>query len=130
MFKHLKEDIIMSLSKVTLANGTEFDLVANAVTEGANSISITFIPGDYTVEGLEAVWTGNDTIKVSTGDTLIQNYTGFTKVKSVEKINPDPVEEGEEPGVVTARVTLVSADLTKRVSDVEDAVEDLINAIL
>ena len=120
----------MSLSKVTLANGTEFDLVANAVTEGTNSISITFIPGDYTVEGLEAVWAGNDTIKVSTGDTLIQNYTGFTKVKSVEKINPDPVKEDEEPGVVTARVTLVSADLTKRVSDVEDAVEDLINAIL
>lgn len=120
----------MSLSKVTLANGTEFDLVANAVVEGANSLSITFIPGDYTVEGLETVWAGNDTIKVSTGDTLIQNFTGFTKVKAIEKINPEEVAEGEEPGVVTAKVTLISADLTKRVSDVEDAVEDLINAIL
>ena len=122
----------MSLSKVTLSNGTEFDLVPNAVSEGTNTLSITIIPGDYTVEGLETIWTGNDTIKVSTGDTLIQNFTGFTKVKSIEKINPDTTEavEGEDEPVVTARITLVSADIATRVSNVEEAVEDLINAIL
>lgn len=120
----------MSLSKVVLSNGNEFDLVANAVTEGANSLSITFLPGEFTVEGLETVWTGNDLIKVMTGDTLIQNFKGFTFVKSIQKNNPDPVEEGEEPGEVTCTVTLTSEDLAERVSNVEDAVEDIIATIL
>jgi hypothetical protein len=122
----------MSLSKVVLSNGNEFDLVANAVTEGANSLSITFLPGEFTVEGLENVWAGNDLIKVVTGDTLIQNFKGFTYVKSIQKNNPDLVEkeEGEEPGEVTCTVTLTSEDLAERVSNVEDAVEDIIATIL
>ena len=122
----------MSLSKVVLSNGNEFDLVANAVTEGANRLSITFLPGEFTVEGLETVWTGNDLIKVMTGDTLIQNFKGFTFVKSIQKNNPDLVEkeEGEGPGEVTCTVTLASEDLAERVSNVEEAVEDIIATIL
>lgn len=48
------------MEKVVLSKGYEFELVPNAVSVSGDVISVTFKPGDKTVEQLLAIWEGND----------------------------------------------------------------------
>ena len=120
------------MSKVVLSNGTEFELVANAVAESTNSVGITFKPGDYTVEGLETVWVNNEVIQI-TDDNMLRTFEGYTKVKSVliDHEYIDHVDdEGKDVTITVATVTVSKPYLENRVSDLESSVDDLVNAIL
>lgn len=138
------------MSKVVLSNGYEFSLVANGTNVGNNNVSITFIPGDYTLEQLETMWTGNANIKVvldegSQAGETIANYANYVNVSSISKNNQYPKEttttttdstttdsttttEEEYQTVVT--VVCAKGDLTSRVSNLESSVDDLVNAII
>jgi hypothetical protein len=126
------------MSKVVLSNGYEFSLVANGTSTGTDSVSCTFIPDDYTLEQLETMWTGNETIKVvldegSDAGETIANYTGYVYVKTISKNNQYPKEgsiEGEEEYISVVSVTCTTADLNQRVTDLESSVDDLVSAII
>lgn len=131
------------MSKVVLSNGYEFSLVANGTNVGNNNVSITFIPGDYTLEQLETMWTGNSNIKVvldegSLAGETIANYAGYETVLSITKNNQYPAETttvaddtttGEEYQTVVS-VVVSKGDVESRVSNLETTVDDLVNAVI
>lgn len=131
------------MSKVVLSNGYEFSLVANGTNVGNNNVSITFIPGDYTLEQLETMWTGNSNIKVvldegSLAGETIANYAGYEIVLSITKNNQYPAETttvtddtttGEEYQTVVS-VVVSKGDVESRVSNLETTVDDLVNAVI
>jgi len=122
------------MAKVVLSNGYEFELVANGISSGADTISATFKPLEYTIAQLEQMWTGNSLIKVVLGeDDTIGNYEGYIKVKTISKINDyeESVDEEGNPVLITVcNVVCAKADINDRVHNVEEAVEDIINYIL
>lgn len=131
------------MSKVVLSNGYEFSLVANGTNVGNNNVSITFIPGDYTLEQLETMWTGNSNIKVvldegSEAGETIANYAGYEIVSSITKNNQYPAETTtttddtttEETYQTVVSVVVSKGDVESRVSNLETAVDDLVNAVI
>ena len=71
------------MEKVVLSKGYEFELVPNAVSVSGDVISITFKPGDKTVEQLLAIWEGNDVMTVKIDETAIQVHSNFTHCTAV-----------------------------------------------
>lgn len=131
------------MSKVVLSNGYEFALVANGTNVGTNNVSVTFIPGEYTLEQLETMWTGNANIKVildegSQAGETIANYAGYEIVTSISKNNQYPAETEaltddettEEKYQTVVTVVCSKGDIEARVSDLETSVDDLVNAII
>lgn len=131
------------MSKVVLSNGYEFSLVANGTNVGNNNVSITFIPGDYTLEQLETMWTGNSNIKVvldegSEAGETIANYSGYEIVSSITKNNQYPAETTtvtddtttEETYQTVVSVVVSKGDVEARVSNLETTVDDLVNAVI
>lgn len=131
------------MSKVVLSNGYEFALVANGTNVGTNNVSVTFIPGEYTLEQLETMWTGNANIKVildegSQAGETIANYAGYEIVTSISKNNQYPAEvealtddeTTEEKYQTVVTVVCSKGDIEARVSDLETSVDDLVNAII
>ncbi len=129
------------MSKVVLSNGYEFSLVANGTNVGNNNVTITFIPGDYTLEQLETMWTGNANIKVvldegSEAGQTIANYAGYEIVTTITKNTQYPAEVTTTDEDVTEEyqtvvsVTCSKGDVEARVSNLESTVDDLVTAVI
>lgn len=147
------------MEKVVLSNGSEFELVPNATSTSGNVLTVTFKPGEKTVEELLSLWEGNDSISVKVDDTSIQVYSNYTHCAAVTII-PDYLVSTkyecpecsaevaadattcaacnatfEAPTLVEERVKVCTVkvsipDINDRMTDVEDSVNDIINTIL
>lgn len=147
------------MEKVVLSKGYEFELVPNAVSVSGEMISITFKPGDKTVEELLAIWEGNDTMTVKIDETSIQVHKNFTRCAAVT-VTPNYLISTEyacpecdalvEPSATTCpecnatfeapemkeiRATVCTVkcsipDINDRMTDVEESVSDIISTIL
>lgn len=148
------------MEKVVLSKGYEFELVPNAVNANSNTITITFKPGEYTVEQLLGIWSGNETMTVKIDDTSINVYSNYTKCASVtivpnylistEYVCPACGAQLADPNATTCtecdatfdaptmteiRATVCTIkcmvpDINDRMNDVEDSVDDLISSML
>ena len=147
------------MEKVVLSKGYEFELVPNAVNVSGDVISVTFKPGDKTIEELLSIWEGNDTMTVKIDETDIQVHNNFTRCASVtvtpnylvstEYVCPEcgamvePIATTcsqcnatfEAPKMIEIRATVCTVkcsipDINDRMTDVEDSVSDIISTIL
>ena len=148
------------MEKVVLSKGYEFELVPNAVSVSGDVISITFKPGDKTVEQLLAIWEGNDVMTVKINETAIQVHNNFTHCTAVtvvpnylvgtEYVCPecgvvldDPMAttchtcnatfvapEMKEIRATVCTVKCAIPDINARMTDVEESVSDIISTIL
>lgn len=148
------------MEKVVLSKGYEFELIPNAVNANNSVITITFKPGDKTVEELLSIWSGNETMTVKIDDTSINVYTNYTKCASVtvtpnylistEYVCPACGAALEDPNATTCTVCdatfeapamneirgtvctikCMVPDINDRMNDVEDSVDDLISSML
>lgn len=147
------------MEKVVLSKGYEFELIPNAVSVRGNDISITFKPGDKTIEQLMNIWEGNNTMTVKIDDASVQVHSNYTKFKAItitpnylisteytcpecgEKVAPTDTTcptcnaAFETPNMTEVRDTVCTVkcsipDINDRMSDVEDSISDIISTIL
>ena len=147
------------METVILSDGHEFELVSNGVSRYENDLEIKFQPGEFTVEQLIKMWNGNDTITVKDENVSLRVFRGFT-VCNVVTIELDyfidtqfvcpecdhkvdfsattcdscnaafeaPKTKEVRGPVCTVKCSM--PNLNDRMSDAEDAIEDLIGTIL
>lgn len=147
------------MEKVVLSKGYEFELVTDGIVARDNYITVKFVPGEYTVEQLLAMWKGNSTIQVKLDETAVREFKGFMTCSEVT-LTPDylistkfvcpecETEVGphfvncpncnasfEHPKMIERRGTVCTVkcsipDINARMSDAEESIEDIINEIL
>jgi len=147
------------MEKIVLSKGYEFELVPNGIATSGNDVTVTFLPGDYTVEELMGIWAGNTTMTVKIDDTSIRVLNGYTKCNNMTRITDylicnkyycpqchaevEPTATKcaecnaafEAPTMEEVRATVCKVicnipNINDRMSDAEDAIEDIIDTIL
>lgn len=147
------------MEKVVLSKGYEFELVSNGVAGGSDKAEFKFLPGETSLADMIDIWSDNDLITVQNGETSTSFYRNMTVCNSVELINdywydtkyvcpecgaevaidattcPEcnatfEAPEAQELRALVCSVKVAVPDINARVSDVEDAVEDIIATII
>ena len=147
------------MEKVVLSKGYEFDLIPNGVIGGAEKAEFRFLPGETSVADMIDAWTDNDEIVVQNGETSVSFYRNMTICNSVELLNdywydtkyvcPECGAEvaidattcpecnaafdapnAEELRGLVCHTKVATPDINARMSDAEDAIEDIIATII
>lgn len=126
------------MGKIRLNNGTELEIIADGIQQAGNNLALRLVPGERTIMEFDEIFSQEANTKkiwvVDYTGELFKQYSGFTKLQSIEKQYDAVVSYTEDedknrvPVTGTAiRVTLTRPDQMKqRVSAIEETVDMLV----
>lgn len=130
------------MGKIRLNDGQELEIVADGIQQAGNHLILQLVPGEKSIVDYDEIFSQESNTKkiwvVDYTGELFKQYSGFTKLQSIEKRYDAVVSYTEDedknkvPVTGTAIcVTLASPDKTEqRIAAIEDTVDILAMEIL
>lgn len=130
------------MGKIKLNNNQELEIIADGIQQAGNYLTLQLVPGEKTIIDYDEIFSQEANTKkiwvIDYTGELFKQYSGFTKLQSIEKqydavvFYTEDADKNRVPVTGTAiRVTLAHPDQTEqRITSLEETVDALTMEIL